>query len=70
MKARKIALTIAACLLGLVGMAQNTVVEGTNLNIGEGNTLTGDAIGTRGHAMGYGCLGCLDGRERGTWRRR
>lgn len=32
MKARRIAFTIAACLLGFVGMAQNTVVEGTNLN--------------------------------------
>lgn len=52
MKASRIALTIAACLLGFVGMAQNTVVEGTNLNIGEGNTLTSDAIGMRGHAIG------------------
>lgn len=53
MKSIKHILTLAACLLaGFAGMAQNNVIEGTNLKIGENNTLTSDVIGVRGHAIG------------------
>ncbi len=48
MKQTRFAITLVACLLGLVGMAQNTVVEGTKLNIGENNTLTGTKSGAIG----------------------
>lgn len=64
MKQTRFAITLVACLLGLVGMAQNTVVEGTKLNIGENNTLTGTKSGAIGQynivgannalAVGYG----------------
>lgn len=48
MKQTRFAITLVACLLGLVGMAQNTVVEGTKLNIGENNTVTGTISGAIG----------------------
>lgn len=64
MKQTRFAITLVACLLGLVGMAQNTVVEGTKLNIGENNTVTGTISGAIGQynivgannalAVGYG----------------
>lgn len=53
MKQIRIAVTLTACLLsGIIGMAQNTIVEGTNLDIGANNTLTSDVTGTKGHAIG------------------
>ena len=64
MKRTRFAITLVACLLGLVGMAQNTVVEGTKLNIGENNIVTGTISGAIGQynivgannalAVGYG----------------
>ncbi len=53
MKQTRLALIVVACLLsGSMCMAQNTIVEGSNLNIGENNTLSSDIIGTKGHAIG------------------
>ena len=53
MKQTRLALALVACLLsGFVCMAQNTIVEGSNLNIGENNTLSSDITGTKGHAIG------------------
>ena len=53
MKQTRLALIVVACLLsGSMCMAQNTIVEGSNLNIGENNTLSSDITGTKGHAIG------------------
>lgn len=49
MNMKRMALTLMACLLsGFACMAQS-IVTGTNLNIGSGNSLPG----TRGHAIGH-----------------
>ena len=56
MKRTRFAITLFACLLGLVGMAQNTVVEGTKLNIGENNTVTGVRSGAIGQ---YNIVGAV-----------
>lgn len=50
MKQTRIALIVVACLLSSsMCMAQNTIVEGSNLNIGKYNILANDTIG---HAIG------------------
>ena len=59
MKRTRFAITLFACLLGLVGMAQNTVVEGTKLNIGENNTVTGVRSGAIGQYNIVGAVNAL-----------
>ncbi|MBP5346349.1 MAG: hypothetical protein J6Y99_09050 [Bacteroidales bacterium] len=59
MKQTRLITVLLACLLPcLVGVAQNTIVVGTNLNIGENNILSSDLTGTKGHAIGrYNIVG-------------
>ena len=59
MKRTRFAITLVACLLGLVGMAQNTVVEGTKLNIGENNTQLRFRLAERVHPVSVGFQGIL-----------
>ena len=57
MRQKRIAALLTACLLsGFMVKAQNTVVEGAKLNIGEGNTVSCIGSGALGHSNIVGAI--------------